>query len=466
MWHNFDEAAPIGSFISGLIQNTARRNGRRGGYMKARVCTLVTEVLAILTLSISSTAQGQWQPEHPTRYIVKNLGTLRGALGTAFGINNQGWITGTSNLTGDQHEHAFLWYRDRMLDLGTAGGPNSVSGFPLKNERGLIPVISQTAVSDPLGKNWNFTCDAYETVLCDGTDLINVGLLWYPGGKATMPTLGGNNSQALGANNLVEGVGFAETANQGENCVAPQVLDYEAVISTPLENRIEALPPYPGDTVSGAIGINDRGQAVGASGACAPISPSIGAHALLWENGKFTYLGTLGGQLSNVAYGINNRGQVVGLSDLPGEVTAHAFIWQNGSMTDLGTLPGDFFSVAFSINERGQVIGESCDVNFNCRPFLWQKGMMSDLNTLIPSNSSLYLLFANDLNDEGEIVDQAIDEANGTAPAFLVVPCDGEPANDEDCQASARSQMDIGRLKIVLPATLREHLRRTPVFGP
>lgn len=422
---------------------------------------VVLPVLAIAFASVVPSANAQ---QHVPRYVVKNLGTLGGTLSTAFGINNQGWISGASNLAGDQNEHPFLWYQSRMIDLGTAGGPNSVSGFPLKNERGLIPGISQTAISDPLGENWNFHCDAYETVLCDGTDLINVGLLWYPGGKATMPTLGGDNGQAFGANNLGQVVGLAETAKQDKNCVAPQVLDYEAVIWTPFESRIEALPPYPGDTVSAAIGINDRGQAVGASGACAPISPSIGAHALLWENGSFTYLGTLGGQLSNLAYAINNAGQVVGVSDLQGEVTAHAFIWQNGTLRDLGTLPGDFLSVAFSINNRGQVVGESCDINFNCRAFLWQDGTMRDLNTLIPSNSSLYLLFANDLNDDGEIVGQAIDEVTGATPAFLVVPCDEERANDEDCQVSARSQIGVERPKVVLPTRLRAPLGRTPVF--
>jgi probable HAF family extracellular repeat protein len=401
-------------------------------------------------------------PPTKTSYAVQNLGTLGGTLGTAFGINDEGWITGASNLTGDQQEHTFLWYQDRMLDLGTARGPNSVSGFPLKNNRGLIPGISQTPESDPLGENWNFHCDVTDTVLCDDVNLINVGLLWYPGGKARMPTLGGNNSQAWGANNLSQVVGVAETANRDANCVAPQVLDYQAVIWTPLENRIEALPPYPGDTVSGAIGINDRGQAVGTSGACAPISPSIGAHALLWENSKFTYLGTLGGQLSNVAYAINNRGQVVGLSDLPGEVTAHAFIWQNGIMTDLGTLPGDFFSVAFSINNKGQVVGESCDVNFNCRAFVWQKGTMTDLNKLIPADSPLYLVSANDLNDRGEIVGQALEQSTGAAPAFLLLPCDEEQMNEQGCQASAWSQIDE-RPMLVLPEQLREQGRL--VFG-
>jgi hypothetical protein len=57
-----------------------------------------------------------------------------------------------------------------------------------------------------------------------------------------MPTLIGNNSQALGgANNLGQVVGIAATANQDPNCVAPQVLDFDAVIWTPLENRIDTV---------------------------------------------------------------------------------------------------------------------------------------------------------------------------------------------------------------------------------
>lgn len=398
-------------------------------------------------------------------YDVTNLGTLGGTLSTALGINNLGLVTGAANLAGDKNEHAFAWYRGQIFDLGTAGGPNSASGFPLKNERGFIPVISQTPVSDPLGENWAFHCDVTDTIPCDGTNLINVGELFSPAGKAMMPTLGGNNSQAWGANNLGQVVGVAETAHQDANCVAPQILDYQAVIWTPRENRLEVLPLYPGDTVSGAIGINDRGQAVGASGTCAPISPSIGAHALLWENGQSTYLGTLGGQLSNLAYAINNHGQVVGLSDLPGEVTAHAFMWENGIMSDLGTLPGDVFSAAFSINNKGQVAGESCDVNFNCRAFLWQQGTMTDLNTLIPVDSSLYLLSANDLNDRGEIVGQALDQTNGATPAFLIVPCDETRIQHGECEKSTQSRMSIEPPKVVLSPGMREQLRRTPLAG-
>ena len=59
----------------------------------------------------------------------------------------------------------------------------------------------------------------------------------------------------------------------------------------------------------------------------------------------------------------------------------HGFVWQDGKMTDLGTLGGRS-SRPRAINERGQVVGESVTASGETHPFLWQNGKMTDLGTL------------------------------------------------------------------------------------
>ena len=153
-------------------------------------------------------------------------------------------------------------------------------------------------------------------------------------------------------------------------------------------------------------------------------------HAFLWQNGKMTDLGTLGGRSSNPR-AINERGQVVGES-FTASGTVHAFLWQTrkddrprharrgieqrgrdqrprpgrrversrrtarstpssgrrGKMTDLGTLgPAYSDSGAVAINDRGQIIGDSykplvTQTGQHGHAFLWQNGTMNDLGTL------------------------------------------------------------------------------------
>ena len=385
------------------------------------MCMLGLIMLAAWTRCLAAQGQADQSKSLP-HYSISILQTLGGTVGQAYGINNKGWVTGDANLPGDDSFHATLLRDGAITALGTLGGPDAAAGFTFKNDRGLIAAFGQTVISDPLNEDWSFFCTLGDTGNPCSTNLITGGFLWVYGFKMRMPTLGGNNGEAAAVNNLGQVVGWAENAKVDSNCVAPQVLDFEAVIWTPSKNEIRELPPFPGDSISAAISINDQGQVVGASGSCAAISPAIGAHALVWQNGSPTNLGSLGGAFTNVAYDINNRGQVAGVSDLPGDATGHAFLWENGEMTDPGTLPGDFFSAAFAINDNGQVVGQSCDQNGNCRAFLWQNGVMFDLNSLVPHLSSFYLYMANDINDLGAIVGEAFDPTTGSAPAFLATP--------------------------------------------
>jgi probable HAF family extracellular repeat protein len=64
-------------------------------------------------------------PEHPFLYsqgLVHDLGTLGGSMGEANAINELGEIVGSSTTTSNAEMHAFLYRRGRMIDLGGLPG--------------------------------------------------------------------------------------------------------------------------------------------------------------------------------------------------------------------------------------------------------------------------------------------------------------------------------------------------------
>jgi len=62
--------------------------------------------------------------------------------------------------------------------------------------------------------------------------------------------------------------------------------------------------------------------------------------------------------VSAFANGINDRGQVAGASTLTGDQTFDAFIWEKGKFTDLGNLGGRFLG-AIGFSEAGDVVGQA-----------------------------------------------------------------------------------------------------------
>jgi probable HAF family extracellular repeat protein len=211
------------------------------------------------------------------------------------------------------------------------------------------------------------------------------------------------------------------------------------VIWGPEEGEIQELYPLPGDSVGFALGINDKGQVVPSSGSCenTPLVPlPVGPHAVLWQDGPVTDLGSLGGKLVNTAAAINDRGEVVGGSTLPDDATLHTFLWTEAKgMRDLGTARADVSSLPTAINNNGQVVGASCVtadyISGPCRAYLWQDDVMTDLNALIPSDSPWHLLIAYGINDIGQIVGQAMQKSTGEVHAFLATPINSEVDREE-----------------------------------
>jgi len=382
------------------------------------------------------------------RYAVTDLGALGGTNGSGNGINFEGRVAGAANLP-NGNSRAFLSGPGVTYDIGTLGGPNSSEGG--LNASSQMAVFAETSKTDPLNENF---CGF-------GTSSICLAAIWS-GTMTALPTFGGNNSIAYSINNQGQVAGAAETSTKDPTCVSPQVLQFEAALWGP-GGQVQKLPPLPGDTVGAANWVNNYGQVVGSSGTCASggVFPDFGGpHAVMWQNGVPTNLGTLGGAMITLGASINDSGAVVGCADLASEapgfpfVQIHPFLWtQAAGMQDLGAVGADFSGLPFGINNNGQVVGASCDDMGNCRAFVYQNKTMMDLNALIPANSPLYLMFAFVINDAGEIAGQALQISTGQVHAFVATP---EPATSTAKFESASP--DLSR-PMVLPEDVRKTIR-------
>lgn len=365
-------------------------------------------------------------------YTVSSLATLGGTRTQANSINDRGWVAGFSTYAGNSDRHAVAWFGGASHDLGNLGGPNSSVAWPVRNVAGLIAGISQTSTPEPLGENWS--CSAF--FVSHATGFTCRGFAWQDGKMRMLPTLGGNNGFAAGANNRGEITGWAETAVFDPTCEGPgagksgQVLQFLPVIYGPGDDAIRALPLIAGDSSGAATAINDHGQAVGISGSCdQAVGRYTAAHAVLWDRNGVTDIGqgVLTAPFWNTPTAISNRGDVVGFAGDPSDPTAgitHAFIWTKDGGTQLLNTAADDNSTATGINTQRQVVGYFVAGDGTLHGFVWDRDHgMRDLNDLKQPGYTGVIALANDINDDGVITGRtATDPANGTRSAFVATP--------------------------------------------
>lgn len=375
----------------------------------------------VVTLGLITAPAGASTGAFPT-YRVIELDSPDRTAGAGISVNNLGWVAGS--VADELTSRATLWRGGRAHDLGTLGGPNSAVLWPVKNDRGIVVGVAETAADDPRDELWS--CFYFFPA---GTGKTCRGFVWEGGRMRALGTFGGTHGFAAGANDDGLVVGWAELATQDPTCNAPQVLGFHAAVwDTRRGDRIDDLPPLAGDSASAATAINRWGDVVGISGDCADAVGGFSArHMVMWRNGKRIPLPDFGGEAWNTPMAVNNLGLVVGFANAAGTPGAtfneRAFLWTPwGGTTDLGTLTGHTRAQALGINDRGIIVGLSKVTGQRSHAVIWRDRRIADLNseTLTPGYGG-HLLYANDINAAGVITGQAV-SASGRTVAFVAIP--------------------------------------------
>ena len=206
------------------------------------------------------------------------------------------------------------------------------------------------------------------------------------------------------------------------------------------------------------------------------------SHALKWDSGVSTDLGSLTDGWSSLATWINNRGDIVGFSQngiidpvigLPQE---RAVLWHDGQIIDLGTLGGNQ-GMAAAINNHGQVVGLALSgvsdpfsfyyqflycLPFNicppnptaARAFVWdERDGMQDIGTLGGPDSWAFFV-----NDQGQV-------AGFSYTNSIVNPTSGLPTFHPFLWEKDKGMKDLGTLGGTIAQAVNGMNERGEVVG-
>jgi probable HAF family extracellular repeat protein len=243
----------------------------------------------------------------------------------------------------------FVWQWGEMSALPTLGGYDGFASAV--NNAGEIVGWAENKIHDS-------TCAPPP----NGTQVLQFeAVLWEPGTHhiQELPPLHGDpDGAATAINEKGQIVGISGTCDVAVGAYsAKHALLWE-------DGRVINLPTLGGAGWNTPIAINNRGEIAGFADLPGDISGGVltpNFHAVLWTKDHAIHdLGTLPGDSISEATGINDRGQIVGVS-FP---SSHAFIWQDGVMTDLNSLipsdsPLELISTG-DIDDRGEITGQAC----------------------------------------------------------------------------------------------------------
>ncbi len=343
-----------------------------------RPSRLITSALLAMT-TLPMTVKGQ-----DYRYAVFELPRLTETYqwAGAVDVNSQGDTVGFTS-SSSLHIVAVLWpHEGGVVELGTLGGYDS--GATSINDSGEIA-------------GWG----GYDP---NGSLLDRRPFLWQNGNIMDLGTLGGDTGYAYALNNNGQVVGEA-----GYDPASRRLKAFR------WENGLmQSLPaPHPDWDGRNAFDLNDGDEIVGYGYGIDGV-----LHALMWQNGEVTDLGSLS-NLESKAYGINNFSTIVGYARTQDNYT-HAVKWIGGQIEDIHVADLGLNSVARGINDVGQVVG---DVNVGTSAFILNPGEeMLLLDDLVPPRLRLSWRMerATHINDAGQIPVTA--DYDGDTWALLLSP--------------------------------------------
>jgi probable HAF family extracellular repeat protein len=313
-------------------------------------------------------------------FHVVDLGKT-GSVTSATAINDKG-----SLVTNDDNHQAFLW--------SAAGKPKEL---PPAFQYGTSYARAVNARNVVVGDAWN------PDLGCTHAVTWSKGVVHDLGTLASDPTA---ISRGMAIND--KGVAVGVTVVDGDPVQLHAFLSGNGVMKD--------LGTLPGDTESGAAGINAAGHVVGYS----VLAGAFNRRGFLYKNGRMIDLGKFG--FAN-AVAINDQDVVAGqqIMAVPGGTT-HALVYHAGTVTTLPfARPGDTAATAPGLNAQGDVVGASGTGLDQSVAYLYRAGVTTDLNTVVDDPSLMRLLSAESINDAGAVVGIGL-APDGTYHAFELIP--------------------------------------------
>lgn len=294
---------------------------------------IMRSVLTVLV--IGAGVAGAQEP-----YRITDLGAIGGEFALARGLNDQGWVVGSTGVRWPGR--AFIWRCGNMTLIDTLGGAWNVA--------------------------WSIGDDGHVSGVSALNGKPDHAFLWRDGKTIDLdPRELLSFSWAYGMNDEGDVVGDGLYPHQSP------ILWRDGRISRVLDRNLSGR----------ATGINNAGQIVGWTA----------GRAFLRHGEDVIDLGTLDGKMT-FATDLNEKIQIVGQS---GE---SAFIWERGEMRNLGFIQGYARYTANAINEYGEVVGWARWWS----AFFWADGEMLNVNDFRPEGFAPWLNWAHGINDAGQII--------------------------------------------------------------